>query len=158
MRAWLFPTNTIPKPMFHEENENFWFFFYWLARNWSKIVKNHLVNIQWTIRSHLWPILSIFQNFQFLEICGCSFNHQYFENFSILGQFWWIFWLSFNKSWCFLLQKSIKDAFSSWNSSKLTQKVRFLTFIAFMIINFLKIFNFLANFYEFSVIHLLILD
>ena len=141
-----------------ERKLKFLIIFSFLARNGSQMVKNHLVNIQWTIRSHLWPILSIFQNFQFLEICGCSFNHQYFENFSILGQFSWIFLLSFNKSWCFLLQKSIKDAFSSWNSSKLTQKVRFLTFIAFMIINFLKIFNFLANFYEFSVFHLLILD
>ena len=132
-------------------------FFSFLARNGSQMVKNHLVNIQWTIRSHLWPFLAYFRIFNFWKFVIAVLT----INILKISQFWVNFHefsCFLNKSWCFLLQKSINDALSPWNSSKLTQKVRFLTFIAFMIINFLKIFNFLANFYEFSVIHLLILD
>ena len=109
--------------------------FSFLARNGSQMVKNHLVNIQWTIRSHLWPILSIFQNFQFLEICGCSFNHQYFENFSILGQFWWIFWLSFNETWCFLPEKSIKHA----RAHKMKSEFKKLSKISIYLVKFFSI-------------------
>ena len=40
-------------------------FFYFLARNGSQMVKNHLVNIELTIWTHFWPNLSIFQIFSF---------------------------------------------------------------------------------------------
>ena len=126
-----------------EQKLKFLIFFNFLTRNGSQIVKNHLVNIQWTIRSHLWPILSIFQNFQFLEICDCSFNHQYFENFSILGQFWWIFWLSFNETWCFLPVKSIKHA----RAHKMKSEFKKLSKISIYLVNF---FLFLAKFLQIS--------
>ena len=40
-------------------------FFSFLARNGSQMVKNHLLNVQWTIWTHFWPNLSIFQIFWF---------------------------------------------------------------------------------------------
>ena len=42
-------------------------FFYFLARNGSQMVKNHLVNIELTIWTHFWPNLSIFQIFSFFS-------------------------------------------------------------------------------------------
>ena len=38
-------------------------FFYFLVRNGCQMVKNHLVNIEFTIWTHFWPNLSIFQIF-----------------------------------------------------------------------------------------------
>ena len=40
-------------------------FFYFLVRNGCQMVKNHLVNIEFTIWTHFWPNLSIFQIFLF---------------------------------------------------------------------------------------------
>ena len=43
-------------------------FFYFLVRNGCQMVKNHLVNIEFTIWTHFWPNLSIFQIFWFFFI------------------------------------------------------------------------------------------
>ena len=43
-------------------------FFSFLARNGSQMIKNHLVNVEWTIWTHFWPNLSIFQIFWFFSI------------------------------------------------------------------------------------------